>query len=262
MSRLLVLDRTIELTKGQTYFLRFTTDTGQLALYGSAVANETDYDFPLPFRTEFDGFGGIYRGDLNFQVYWDDNLDKLDRFAETLDQTDYIFIPTNHQYAQITRLPERYPLTTVYYRDLLGCPSDQNIIECYRVAEPGMFEGNLGFELAAVFTSYPRLGPLVINDQSAEEAFTFYDHPKVMVFKKSDDYNTGKVVRLLGAVDLSNVVHLKPREAADYKDLMLPAERLAGQRAGGTWSDLFDYDWLQNKHPVLGLVLWYGLSSC
>ena len=28
-------------------------------------------------------------------------------------------IPTNHQYGQITRLPERYPLTTVYYRELL-----------------------------------------------------------------------------------------------------------------------------------------------
>ena len=58
-------------------------------------------------------FGGIYRGDLNLQVYWDDNADKLTRFVNTLNQTDYIFIPTNHQYGQITRLPERYPLTTL-----------------------------------------------------------------------------------------------------------------------------------------------------
>ena len=73
----------------------------------------------------YDAFGGIYRGDLNLQVYWDDNAEKLDRFVTTLDQTDYIFIPTNHQYAQITRLPERYPLTTLYYRELIGCPAGE-----------------------------------------------------------------------------------------------------------------------------------------
>ncbi len=253
----LTLDSSLELYEGQTYFIRLETDTGQLTLSGSAVANETDYDFPLPFRTEYDGFGGIYRGDLNFQVYWDDNLDKLSRFIETLDQTDYIFIPTNHQYAQITRIPERYPLTSAYYRALLGCPPQRNIIECYRVAEPGMFQGDLGFELVAVFESYPRLGPLVINDQAAEEAFTFYDHPKVLIFRKGADFSVARVAAILGAANLNNVVHLQPREASGYKDLSLPEESLARQRAGGTWSKLFDYDWLQNKYPLLGLVLWY-----
>ena len=263
---LLRLDRPLPLSSGNVYYLRFETDRGLLALSGSAVANETDYDYGLPFRIDsYDGFGGIYRGDLNFQVYWPDNADKLARFTETLNQTDYIFIPTNHQYAQITRIPERYPLTTVYYRELLGCSPERNIIECYRVAEPGMFEGRLGFDLVAVFESYPtldlsfikRIDPIVINDQAAEEAFTFYDHPKVLIFKKSENYHAGQVAFILGEVDLDNVVHLKPREAATYKNLMLSAERLAGQRVGGTWSDLFDYENLQNKYPVIGLVIWY-----
>jgi YYY domain-containing protein len=254
----LTLDRPLRVSSGQLYFLRFETDQGLLTFTGSAVANETDYDYGLPFRIDgYDGFGGIYRGDLNFQVYWDDNADKLARFTETLKQADYIFIPTSHQYAQITRLPERYPLTTVYYRELLGCPPERDIIECYRVAQPGMFKGNLGFDLVAVFESYPRLGPIVINDQAAEEAFTFYDHPKVLIFKKSADYNPAQVATILGSVDLTNVVHLTPRDAATYKNLMLPADQWARQRAGGTWSDLFDYDWLQNKYPILGLVIWY-----
>ncbi len=254
----LTLERPLAVSAGQIYYLHFETDAGLLTFSGSAVANETDYDYGLPFRVEgFDGFGGIYRGDLNFQVYWDDNADKLARFEETLDQTDYIFIPTNHQYGQITRLPERYPLTTVYYRELIGCPPERNIIECYRVAEPGMFEGNLGFDLVAVFKSYPTLGSITINDQAAEEAFTFYDHPKVLVFKKRADYNPEKVASILGAVDLTNVVHLTPREASSYKSMMLPEDRLAQQRAGGTWSNLFDYNWLQNKYPVVGLVIWY-----
>lgn len=253
----LQLQPPLELKKDQVYFLHFETTGGALTLSGATIANETDYDYPLPFRTEYDGFGGLYRGDLNLQVYWDDNADKLARFAETLDQTDYILIPTNHQYAQITRLPERYPLTTVYYRALLGCPPERDIIECYREAEPGMFHGSLGFELVKTFTSYPALGPLVINDQAAEEAFTFYDHPKVLIFKKRPDYDPAQVRAILGSVDLSNVVHLTPREASKYKDLMLSDARLATQRAGGTWSDLFDYEWLQNKYPFLGLLLWY-----
>lgn len=254
----LTFDRPVIVSSGQSYFLRFETDTSLLTFSSSAVANETDYDYPLPFRIDgFDGFGGIYRGDLNLQVYWDDNADKLTRFMDTLNQADYIFIPTNHQYAQITRLPERYPLTTLYYRELLGCPPERNIIECYRVAEPGMFDGNLGFELVAVFESYPQIGPFIINDQAAEEAFTFYDHPKVLIFKKSAGYNAEQVSSILGAVDLSNVVHLTPREAAAYKSMLLPEDILAGQRAGGTWSHLFDYDWLQNKLPVLGLLIWY-----
>ncbi len=254
----LTLDQPVMVSAGNIYYLQFETGGGNLTFSGSAVANETDYDYGLPFRIDaYDGFGGIYRGDLNFQVYWDDNADKLARFTETLKLADYIFIPTNHQYAQITRLPERYPLTTVYYRELLGCPPERNIIECYRAAQPGMFEGNLGFELVAVFESYPAIGPIVINDQAAEEAFTFYDHPKVLIFKKHADYNPEQVASILGAVDLTNVVHLTPREAGSYSNLMLPDDRLAGQRAGGTWSDLFDYDWLQNKYPVLGLVIWY-----
>lgn len=258
----LVFNSPVPLTQGQPYSLRFETSGGLLTLSGASIANETDYDYGLPFRVDgYDGFGGIYRGDLNLQVYWDDNSEKLNRFVSTLSEADYIFIPTNHQYGQITRLPERYPLTTVYYRALLGCPAEENIIWCYQVAEPGMFHGTLGFDLVAVFEDYPRLGPLVINDQRAEEAFTFYDHPKVFIFQKRADFDPTRVQAILGAVDLSHVVHLTPRQASRYKDLLLPPDRLAAQRAGGTWSELFSYGWVQNAYPLLGLLLWYAFIA-
>jgi YYY domain-containing protein len=38
---------------------------------------------------------------------------------------------------------------------------------------------------------------------------------------------------------------------------MLPATQWASQRAGGTWSELFNYDWVQNRYPWLGLAVWY-----
>ncbi len=252
------LSQAVPLVRGQVYGLQITTTGGSITISGAAVANETDWDLGIPFRTAgYDPFGGIYRGDLNFQVYWDDNADKLARFTSTLDQTDYIFIPSNHQFSQIVRLPERYPLTTEYYRQLLGCPADKDIIWCYSVAEPGMFKGNLGFDLVATFESYPSLGSFSINDQFAEEAFTIYDHVKVWVFKKSPDYSSGRVAALLGAVDLSHVVHLTPRAAGTYKSLLLPVNQLAVQQAGGTWSDLFDTNALQNKYPGIGAVIWY-----
>jgi YYY domain-containing protein len=254
----LTLASPVSLTRGVTYYLQIETSGGALTLVGAAIANETDYDYPLPFRTAtYDAFGGIYRGGLNLQVYWDDNTDKMVRFQSVLDEADYIFIPTNHQYAQITRLPERYPLTTEYYRQLVGCPADKEIIWCYRVAEPGMFHGNLGFDLVATFESYPTIGPLVINDQTAEEAFTFYDHPKVLIYKKNADYSPAIVQSVLGKVDTSHAIHLTPGQADNYKSLMLPAEQLTIQQAGGTWSDLFNRDALYNRYPALGLVLWY-----
>ena len=146
-------------------------------------------------------------------------------------------------------MPERYPLTSYYYRELIGCPEDKDIIWCYRVARPGQFKGRLGYDLAAVFDSYPTLGPVVINDQAAEEAFTFYDHPKVMIFKKNKNFNITEVQSVLGSVDLTKAIHLLPREFSSYSSLLLPADKLAEQRAGGTWSDLFNYDWIENRYP-------------
>jgi YYY domain-containing protein len=245
-------------TVGKNLWLSIQTSDGLLTFSGAAIANETDYDYGLPFRLDgYDAFGGIYRGDLNLQVYWDDNPDKLNRFVDTLNQTDYIFIPTNHQYAQITRVPERYPLTTLYYRELMGCPLDKEIIPCYHEAKPGDYQGRLGFDLVAVFETFPKLGNFEINDQYAEEAFTFYDHPKVLVFKKNADFNTEQVRSILSTVDLTKAVHLTPPQFSGYSNLLLSADRLASQRAGGTWSDLFNYDWIQNRYPVLGLVIWY-----
>ncbi|MFN8384408.1 MAG: DUF2298 domain-containing protein [Anaerolineales bacterium] len=264
----LTLDRTVAVQKDQLYILQIENLGTALTLTGDSFANETDYDWGLPFRIDgFDPFGGMYRGDLNLQVYWADDATKLTHYVDTLSASDYIIVPTNHQYAQITRLPERYPLTTLYYRELMGCPEDENIIKCYREAQPGQYKGRLGFELAAVFESYPTLGPLVINDQAAEEAFTFYDHPKVLIFKKTDAFRSADVFGTLSTVDLTKVVPLTPKEAADYKDLMLPDTRLAQQRADGTWSDLFNYDWIQNKYPFVGMLVWYlfvfvlGLSA-
>jgi YYY domain-containing protein len=251
----------IALTKGETYTLKFSlpTGSGAIAISSAAPANETSWDDGLPLRMDgYDPYGGIYQGGLNFEMYWDDNADKLERFVTTLDQADYLLITSSRQWGTTTRVPERHPLTTEYYDRLVGCPPTNTIEWCYNVAEPGMFSGNLGFELIETFQSNPAIGNFEINDQFSEEAFTVYDHPKVFVFQKSADFNVENVRKILGAVDLSKVIRITPKQADSHPgNLLLPSGRLIEQRQGGTWSDYFNYEALHNRFQPLGVIVWY-----
>ena len=130
------------------------------------------------------------RTDLNFNMYWDDNPEKLERFLRILDQSDYIAISSNRQWGTLPRIAGALPDDHHLLSEPDGLPERADSIEyCYRVAEPGIFQGNLGYDLVQVFTSEPTIGPISLNDQFAEEAFTVYDHPKVLIFKKSPSYN-------------------------------------------------------------------------
>jgi YYY domain-containing protein len=261
-----ILNPAVQLQPNRPYSLRLSVNgQGSIAFYGSTQAKESSWDDAIPYGVNgysaFDYNTGLYADDLNFEMYWDDNAEKLVRFTDTLNRADYIFISSNRQWGTTTRVPERYPLTTYFYRNLLGCPAQKDILWCYSVAQPGMFAGQLGFQLVKTVQSEPTLGPITINTQFAEEAFTVYDHPKVLIFKKSADYNPSGVQKMLSSVDLARVVHLIPGDAAKYKDLMLPADRLAVQQAGGTWADLFNRAALFNQYPWLSAVLWYLVVS-
>lgn len=259
-----VLNPPLPVTKGQVYKLDLALPEGEgvIGIYGSRHAIESTWDDPLPLGlpgyNPYDFESGAFRSELNFEMYWDDNRQKLERFENILAQADYIFISSNRQWGTTVRVPERYPLTLAYYRSLIGCPPQKDVLWCYRVAEPGTFAGELGFDLIQVFESEPELGLFKFNTQFAEEAFSVYDHPKVFIFKKNASYDSNKVAMLLGSVDLSRVVHLTPRHAAENKgDLMLPPEMLAAQRAGGTWSELFNRQSLINRSEPLAVLLWY-----
>ncbi|MDH5606523.1 MAG: glycosyltransferase family 39 protein, partial [Anaerolineae bacterium] len=257
----ILLDRPVKLNEGETYtlFLEMDTPTGAAAIKGSAVVVETSWDDGLPLRTVYDGYGGIYQREMNLDLYADDNLSKLDHMLEILKAADYVTISSSRQWASTPRIPERYPLVSAYYRALLGCPDERSIEWCYNVAEVGTFKGQLGFELVKVFTSNPSIGALQINDQFSEEAFTVYDHPKVFIFKKSAGYDHANTEALLGSVDLDNVIRLTPKQASSRKtsDLMLPADMLEQQQAGGTWADLFDTDSPVNRSGFLTVLVWY-----
>lgn len=272
-----ILDEPLPVQKGQTLHVTLSTESPgvRLVLHAPNPALESSWDDAIPYPV--DGFyaysdtGGIYRGDLNFEMYWTDNELKLEMFETQLDQADYIFITSSRQWGTTTRVPERYLLTAFYYQNLLGCPEGEDIERCYEVAEPGMFEGNLGFELVETFDSNPALGPIEINDQASEEAFTVYDHAKVLIFKKTEAYDPIAVRELLRSVDLSQAVYFTPGDAAKYdapdpgqaddpqNTLMLPKDLWIAQQESGTWSELFDRDSLLNTSQPLAVIAFYSL---
>jgi YYY domain-containing protein len=257
----LTLDRPFILEQGKTYnfSLVLTSGSGIVRVQGSAVANEGEWDDGLPLRVDgYDAFSGIYQAGLNFNMYTDDGSDKLEHFIDIYDQTEYILISSNRQWGSLPRLPERFPMTTLHYRYLLGCPEDRTIQWCYSVAQPGMFHGDLGFELVATFQSDPLIGSLRINDQFAEEAFTVYDHPKVLIFRKTDTYSSAQARQILNQANFSEMIRISPQKAALHPaNLELPEDRQAVQSAGGTWSKLFNTQAWQNRYQIPGVILWY-----
>lgn len=234
--------------------------SGQFVFRGSALLCESSWDDCLPLRLDgYDGYGGIYPPNLNLDVYDAESPAKLERIVSLLDRADYMVISSSRQWGSISRLPERYPLTAAFYRNLLGIPGDAAISRGYTVAQPGMFAGRLGFDLVKVFQSNPALGSWQINDQQAEEVFTVYDHPRVFVFKKRSDFSAHNVRAVFQTVNLHEIINLPPGRLPGHPaNIMLPEERVFVQRQSGTWSKLFNSASLLNRSKALGAALWYG----
>ncbi len=249
----------VQLAGGKTYRVRYEiTGGGPLALQGTPYTLETSWDDALPLSVDrIDGLGGIY-SPLNLELYEPDTVEKREAMIKTLSQSDYIVITSNRAYDAMPRLPLRYPMTLKYYQDLFDCDCSGDDMEkrAYGLEPP--FKSPLGFDLVATFESPPTLGALSRSDQNADESFTVYDHPKVLIFKKSEDFSIEKVKTLLNSVDLDQVVFQTPLGYTQAPTAMeLPADRLAAQRNGGTWSAMFNRAALLNVNEQVAGFAWY-----
>jgi hypothetical protein len=198
------------------YFALLTAVGGApLHAESSTIAVES-WDETVPVRVEGrDGYS-IYHG-VEVQRQWEDTTDKLNGLVDWLTQSDYVTMSSNRAYGSMARQPRRYPLTNEYYR--------------------AMFNGELGYQLAGSVESYPTLGPFAFPDQEttqgpglwpdptrcpqagvstcrdlinvpmppAEEAFSVYDHPRVLIFEKTPDFRSERCA-VLSRVDLRDVL--------------------------------------------------------
>lgn len=112
-------------------------------------------------------FAGIFTI-RELPVFDPDSPAKISKLDAELRNAEYYVIANNRGYGSIMPARERYPLTAEFYEELLS--------------------GHKGYTKVAEFTSYPTVNfgfyAFEINDQWADEAFTVYDHPRVLIFKK------------------------------------------------------------------------------
>ena len=264
----LKFDEPILIQKNMLYSMEIVVNTTDaLKITGAAPINETNWDMALPFRVDnYDPFAGLYRSDLNLDIYADGDEIKRDRFISMLDQGDYLFISSSRQWGSLLRIPERYPMAEQYYSALMGCPETITVEKCYNNVELGMYQGRLGFDLVYIAENSPHIGKFKINDQSSEEAFTVYDHPKVFIFKKSDSYDANAIAEFFNSIDISNFKHLTPlqatktgltpQQAQNQPNLLLTEEQATLQNSAGTWAKLFNTNALINQNQVIGVIVW------
>lgn len=241
-------------------FFQIETEGGPVRAGTSLLVNE-HWDDLLPVGTQGrNAYGSYYTEVTGGQrpVTHPDSPEKRQEVLAWLNEADYIMLSSQRALWSLPRLPLTYPLMIRYYESL--------------------FSGELGFELVHQEHAPLRIGPLHISDTSgqiswgeppsvgwpppgdlaAEEAFSVYDHPPVWIFAKTTAYTPENAERILGAVDLSNVVVMNPLEATQAPNgLLLPENVEAVQRANGTFSRIFDLDGVLSQNPALAAVVWW-----
>jgi YYY domain-containing protein len=166
---------------------------------GQRFANES-WDDPVPLGEERHD-PTAYAGP-SLPLVDPDSAKKAHDVVQALEGSDWVAVTSGRTYMNFTRIPAVFPMTIAYYRAL--------------------FDGSLGFDRMADFTSYPSLGPLRFPDDRSEEQFTVYDHPRVLLFRKSPRFSPQKALALLLAA-----VPVTPPTMNEWERWPRPLRRVA-----------------------------------
>lgn len=163
----------------------------------------------------------VYAEDEYVKYYGDGSAENAGMLAQ-LDRVDYIILSSNRVYDTAGRLVMRYPALINYYKTL--------------------FDGSLGFELVAEFRSSPRLFGIEFPTAIwAEEAFSVYDHPRVLIFKKTARYSREQAEALLFKGVAFDEVYKLPtiRASKVMTALHLTDAQWPTYRNSAAWGQLF-----------------------
>ena len=112
---------------------------------------------------------------------------KIKTMANELAAGDYLVLSSRRFYAPIPRAPKRFPLTARYYTAL--------------------FQGILGYEVCATFTSDPALGSCKVDDTQAEETFEVFDHAKVLVLRNVGQLSAEEIYQQVKMTEQASAGH-------------------------------------------------------
>lgn len=158
---------------------------------GTRTINETPWDESLPLGWAPSGTGGLQSQLLG--SYDADTIEKREHIIKLLNESEWIFLSSGRSWQNIPRWYGKWPMTSRFYYAL--------------------WNGELGFEIAREFTSYPQLGPLQFPDDDAEEALSVYDHPRVVLWKKGPNYSAARARAILQQAPLPIQQEWHPRAA-------------------------------------------------
>lgn len=119
------------------------------------------------------------------RIYDSDSVSKRNEFARQLATADYLVLASPRFYGILPSLPLRYPMTAKYYKAL--------------------FDGELGYTVCATFDSKPTLGTWQIDDGIAEETFSVFDHPTVLILEKSATLTSEQISEAIRSVNLKSI---------------------------------------------------------
>ena len=160
-----------------------------------------------------------------FPVYEQDTERLIDLLTSRLSEADYIAFATPRAIDSIPRIPDEYPNTTALLRLLWG--------------------EKLGFRLVYSTKNRPNLFGVTFNDDLADESFSVYDHPKVVVFKNTER---------LSKEDLKDrIAHVERFEPLPSMDEMLLMDSGGWKPTSPMWQPEWDSYLL-----VVGTVLILG----
>ena len=176
------------------------------AIYANAPPNATilleKWDHPLPLDIDSDG-RRLSRKRYELRLFdpmaHPDDDRKLRELLSAVSTSDFIVISSNRNYGPVGRLTDVYPLTSAYYRAL--------------------FDGALGYELVATASRFPEIGGVAMRSDPflqadmpwprdlepirpsglrpgfADESFTVYDHPLVLVYRNTVGLSVAELQR-------------------------------------------------------------------
>lgn len=155
---------------------------------------------------------------------------------DQLAQADYVVLASPRVYGSVARMPQRYPATLRYYQAL--------------------FDGSLGFELVTEARSQPSLFGIQIDDSGADEAFWVYDHPPVLVFRRTEAFTTERARALLtGDVVWDEIYRgLRPAQLNDAPHALQLTDRAWQLLAGSDTRYLFASSWGAGWSALLWLL--------
>ncbi len=192
-----------------------------------------DDPLPLPFTYEQIVTHPYAEEELSKYLGVPDGTADNEGLIRSLARADYVVLTSPRVYGSVERVPQRFPALLRYYRSL--------------------FDGSLGYELAADIHAFPSLFGLPINDLSAEEAFWVYDHPRVLIFRRTENFSAERARQIItGDVAWDEIYRgLRPAQInAAPTALQLPArawELLQASDARGLFA---------SSSRATALVLW------